>query len=273
MVQASEDCVARSFLRWAGSKRQLVPDLARFWNDSFKRYVEPFMGSACLFFALRPNRAMLGDINRELVETFKIVRSNPRELAAQLDRLPQGENAFYDLRRQSPEALSSIDAAARFIFLNRYCFNGLFRTNREGQFNVPYGPTRSGHLPGERELIAAATLLRRASLKCSDFEAMLLNVQKDDFVYLDPPFAISNRRMFRQYGPSTFGLRDLDRLENALIRMDRRGAGFVVSYACCKEARLAFSRWPMRKVFVRRNIAGFTHCRRRAAELLISNLL
>jgi len=263
----------KPFLRWAGSKRQLVPTLLSFWDDSFTRYVEPFMGSACLFFAIQPKLALLSDINGELVEAFKIVRSHPKELALRLTHLPKGEHAYYELRNKRPEGLSPFDAAARFLFLNRYSFNGLFRTNRSGHFNVPYAPSKTGQLPTESDLVAASGLLRRASLRASDFDAVLAQVQKGDFVYLDPPFAVANRRMFKQYGPDTFGLADLARLGAALVRLDHQGVAFVVSYAYCREALIAFSNWPTRKVFVRRNIAGFTQCRRTAAELLISNLL
>jgi DNA adenine methylase len=176
------------------------------------------------------------------------------------------------MRREDPNALPRIDAAARFIFLNRFCFNGLFRTDSAGRFNVPYGGSKVGHLPSVAELRRAARALKSARLVRGDFERVLEHAKAGDFVYLDPPFAVENRRVFRQYGPQTFGLNDLARLAEALVELDHRGAAFVVSYAYCSEALDAFAQWNKRKLFVNRNIAGFRRFRRRAAELIVTNI-
>lgn len=276
-VAAQDDQATRTsqqpspFLRWAGSKRQLVPQLASFWRPSFIRYVEPFMGSACLFFSIQPKTAVLNDLNAELVNTFSVVRTRPGSLALRLTSLPRGRRSFLRLRDQDPSHLGKIDAAARFIFLNRFCFNGLFRTNRQGRFNVPYAPTRTGHLPSAQELATASRSLRCATLTSHDFATTLAQTQRGDFVYLDPPFAVENRRVFRQYGPQTFGLDDLRRLSAQLHTLDRKGVAFLLSYACCPEGRSAFRFWPSRRVRVHRNVAGFAHFRRTAIELLVSN--
>ena len=127
---------ASPFLRWAGSKRQLLPVLAAYWSDDYCRYVEPFAGSACLFFHLQPPKALLADINQELVLTYQVVRSHPHEVAAALGCLRKSRSNFLDLRAAVPTLLSAPQRAARFIYLNRFCFNGLYRTNRKGQFNV-----------------------------------------------------------------------------------------------------------------------------------------
>ena len=167
--------------------------------------------------------------------------------------------------------LNPIDSAARFIFLNRFCFNGLYRTNLNGEFNVPYAPSKTGNLPTADELKAASGALRRASIRSGDFSTVLADVKANDFVYLDPPFAVENRRVFKQYGPQHFGVADLQRLATALTQIDRKGAAFVLSYAYCREALDMFGTWPRRKALVHRNIAGFARCRRTATELLFSN--
>lgn len=214
----------------------------------------------------------MSDLNTELVQTFRVVRERPRELARRLYKLPMGRRAFYRLRCQDPRHLSAINAAARFIYLNRFCFNGLFRTNLDGKFNVPYAPLKTGHLSTESDLEAASQALQRASVRSGDFEAGLADVRAGDFVYLDPPFAVDNRRVFKQYGPHTFGLEDLYRLSSSLRALDQRGAGFILSYAYCKEALEIFAQWPRKSVRVHRNVAGFAHCRRTATEVIISNL-
>ena len=139
---------AKPFLRWAGSKKKQVPTLARFWNCGFDRYIEPFMGSACLFFDLQPKDAVLGDINNDLIRTFLAVRDHPRAVANRLTKIPLGKRSYYAIRKQRLSDLDPVEAAARFIFLNRYCFNGLYRTNEAGRFNVPYAPLGTGRLVG-----------------------------------------------------------------------------------------------------------------------------
>jgi DNA adenine methylase len=119
----------KTFLRWAGSKKRLISKLRPYWGEGFRRYVEPFMGSAALFFALEPSEAVLSDINSALVETFCEVRDHPRAVYNRLLRLPLGEDAYYRIRQKDASQLSLLDRVARFVYLNRFCFNGLYRTN------------------------------------------------------------------------------------------------------------------------------------------------
>ena len=229
------------------------------------------MGSACLFFALAPEKALLGDINSELVDTYATVRDHPLGVHNAIAKLPKGKESYYDIRSDDVSRWTATRRAARFIYLNRYCFNGLYRTNRQGAFNVPYSGARTGPLPTLADLRIVANVLKRARIRCTDFETVLKAVKCGDFVYLDPPFAVSNRRIFRQYDPSSFGLGDLSRLADCLTTIDERGASFLVSYAVCKEASAAFSEWYIRRVFTQRNISGFAKHRRRAVEILVSN--
>src|SRR5262249_53260973 len=148
--------------RWAGSKRQLIPELRRFWSSDIVRYIEPFAGSACLFFALRPKRAILGDVNRELIDTYREVKYRPTPVADLLDPLSRSKRTYYKLRRADPSELNAAQKAARFIYLNRFCFNGLYRTNRAGKFNVPYGTTGTGELATRDQLIQYSRALRAA---------------------------------------------------------------------------------------------------------------
>jgi DNA adenine methylase len=229
------------------------------------------MGSACLFFELRPDEAVLTDINGDLIRTFVAVLDHPQAVSNRLGKIPLGKRSYYSIRKQRLADLGDADAAARFIFLNRFCFNGLYRTNQTGGFNVPYGSSGTGRLPTAAELWSVASALRNSTITRADFEQTLERTTAGDFVYLDPPYAVGNRRVFRQYGPSSFGLHDLQRLADALVSMDDRGVKFVLSYASCAEATEFFKRWTRRKIYIRRNIAGFATHRRRAGEVLISN--
>lgn len=263
---------AGPFIRWAGSKRKLLPKLVPYWGTDYKRYVEPFMGSACLFYAIQPAKAVLGDANSRLVDTFVTVRDHPLAVWRRLQAIPLGPDSYYLIREMQGQSLDKVDCAAHFIFLNRFCFNGLYRTDSTGRFNVPYSSSRTGNLPTQQELSLASRALRSADLVCADFEEVLLTTKRGDFAYLDPPYAVGNRRMFRQYGPDCFGTDDLGRLAKALIQIDNRGVHFVLSYALCKEALDILGGWNTRRVFTQRNISGFSNKRRRAVEVIISNI-
>jgi DNA adenine methylase len=169
-----------------------------------------------------------------------------------------------------PPPVSWLERATRFFLLNRYCFNGLYRTNRDGAFNVPYGPARSGKFPTLATFHAHARTLRRARLVCSDFEDLIrANAARGDFFYIDPPYATGRGRAFNEYGPALFTVSDLERLVACLHYIERRNGAFVLSYADCDEARDAFAGWPRYRARTTRNISGFSSNRRRVNELLI----
>lgn len=261
----------KPFLRWAGSKKRLLPKLVSYWDNGFSRYIEPFMGSAALFFEIKPSNAILSDMNSELVEAFIAVRNHPRAVYNRLLHFPLGKDAYYQIRQKDASKLPTLDRVARFVYLNRFCFNGLYRTNKKGQFNVPYAASKTGRLPSLKELYTVAKALSVAQIKTADFEETLQNLQPGDFVYMDPPYAVQNRRIFCQYGPDCFGTEDLNRLASALPFIDHCGATFLVSYAMCREALDAFKGWHIRRAQTQRSIAGFSRHRRKAWELLVSN--
>lgn len=264
--------MASPFLRWAGSKRQHVPFLRRYWDATkHKRYIEPFAGSAALFFAVAPRRAVLGDLNGELIQTYRALRRDPAAVHRKLARFATGRAAYYKLRAMSGHG-DATWLAARFIYLNRFCFNGLYRTNFLGEFNVPYGAPKNDHLPSLKQLHACAQLLSRARLVHNDFRRPLGMVERGDFVYMDPPYAVSRRRVFVAYSKEPFSTKDLIDLATWLEEIDRRGASFVLSYADSHEARSLFGRWKRRRFAVRRNMAGFSGARRNHYELFVSNI-
>jgi DNA adenine methylase len=259
-------------LRWAGSKRKILPTLSKYWDPKYTRYVEPFAGSAALFFSLQPGRAVLGDINRELMETYKVVRESPDDVYDAVVRIKRNATTYYALRSKDLATLSTFERAVRFIYLNRYCFNGIYRTNKAGRFNVPYANKKPGVIPSIEQFRRCANLLHRADLRAADFGNVLRTVRKNDFVYLDPPYAVQSRRIFRQYDERDFLQQDLRRLKEHLLNIQRKGAFFILSYADCKEIRSEFADWQMCRVRVRRNIAGFVSARRTATEVIVTNI-
>jgi DNA adenine methylase len=271
MVVDKESTSTTPFLRWAGSKRQVLPQLAAYWNFRFSRYIEPFAGSASLFFYLAPRQAILADINHDLIFTYVQVRDNLLPVSQALGQMKNGRQSYYRWRDHPPANLDSVQKAARFIFLNRYCFNGLYRTNRLGKFNVPYGGTKTGQIPSREHLATCASLLAAARLYASSYEDTIQLTVPGDFVYLDPPYNVHATRIFKEYGPATFNEVDLKKLREHLLCLDKKGVAFVLSYCDCEEARLLSRGFSSRIIFVRRNIAGFASNRRIASELLISN--
>lgn len=261
----------KPFLRWAGSKRQILNRLLGFWPGGSVRYIEPFCGSACLFFSVEPCEAILGDLNWELVRTLRAVRDNVDAVIDHVRRLPLGEASYYKIREQDPRELSDTRAAARFIYLNRYCFNGLYRTNLKGRFNVPYGRQKTLTPIGATAIRKASHLLTRARLIHGDFAATLAHAQPGDFVFIDPPYAVDQRRVFSEYVPGSFSATDLARLKKALHHLEENGARFLVTYADSREGRELLGPWKPRRVASRRNIAGFSGDRRKSYELLAAS--
>lgn len=257
--------------RWAGSKRKSLRTLAAFWSEKFDRYIEPFVGSACLFLKLKPRAAILADLNSSLIDSYRTIRRAPRAVARALYAIPRDSSTYYRVRRQIKSATNAIDRAAFFVYLNRNCFNGIYRTNRDGEFNVPFGADQ-GQYPRICDFETTAQMLRKSKLLACDFGSTLRELRKGDFVYLDPPFAATGVRTFVEYGKHSFGEDDLDRLSRHLDRIDNHGASFLVSYADCPRARVIAKRWNCKAIEVRRQIAGFTSNRKMAEELLMTNL-
>ncbi len=264
----------RPLLRWAGSKQKLLPKISAYWKEGYNRYLEPFVGSGALFYSIAPSRAVLSDINGDLIDCLKTVKKRPGEVYKRLIEIPKGKESFYKVREMDPTALRMCERAARFIFLNRYCFNGLYRTNQQGKFNVPYAASGTGGIQSRDIFMSSAKRLSGVTIECGDFEDVIRRyARKGDFVYFDPPYAVSARRIFSEYGKKSFGKDDLERLRQLLRELDKRSVAWVLSYAYSKEALETFRYWPMKKVFAQRNIAGFAKHRRKAAELIVTNAL
>lgn len=257
-------------LRWAGSKRRLLPALLSAVPSNFGCYYEPFVGSACLFFALSPSKAILGDVNSDLIDAYDVIRSQPARVARAVHEMPATARHYYRLRSVRPATLRPIARAARFVYLNRHCFNGVYRINRTGQFNVPRGQ-RTGALPAVDNFRRCAEVLGRAELRAEDFESSLRDVRAGDFVYLDPPYASKTRTTYGEYSYDSFEQDDLPRLLKALRRLDRLGATFLLSYTYRSTLRADLSRWHMKRVAVQRHVAGFADHRHRVYEILVSN--
>jgi DNA adenine methylase len=257
------------FLRWAGSKRRILPVLVASAPAHFETYVEPFAGSACLFFALRPSKAILGDFNAELMSAYRVARRSPRKIAEALSHLPISDSAYRRARAKNLDSLTIFQRAVRFIYLNRLCFNGVYRTNQDGRFNVPMG-TRTGAMPTSDHIAACAAQLRGKTLLTADFEETLGLAHRHDFAYLDPPYSPPRPRK-GEYGYGTFGDVDLARLVKAINSAHHRGVRILLSYSASEYLSSAFATWHRRTIKARRHVAAAPRARVIETDMLIAN--
>ena len=234
-VLARATAVAAPIVKWVGGKTRLLPEIVARLPRSYGRYYEPFSGGAAVFFHLAPERAVLSDRNPDLIATYKAVAEDPdgvlRRLA--LHRDAHGEEHYYATRaRWNDRSVdwSSLDRAATFIYLNRTCYNGLWRVNRGGGFNVPMGRYKNPLICDPAGLHAAARVLRNASLRCGDYAAAVADAQPGDLVYFDPPYdPVTTTANFVSYTADAFGPDDQRKLAALAHALVERGVGVVLS--------------------------------------------
>lgn len=257
-------------LRWAGSKKKLLPRLLGAAGSNKGTYYEPFLGSAALFLSLAPRKAVLSDLNPHLIQAYKVTKASPEEVWQLLSRLPSTPDFYYALRSLNWVSLNAVDRAVRFIYLNRYCFNGVYRTNLNGGFNVARG---DGHLgiPSWEVFNAFAKKLKRVSVVEGDFEAVLNKAGENDFIYIDPPYIDLGKRNRGEYGAGTFGQNDVTRLASGAKSASDRGAKVLVSYRYSEELIDLFSGWNLQSFDVARSVSCNTGKRASAKEILLTN--
>lgn len=220
------------FLKWAGGKRWLVQHPEFEFPEFDGKYIEPFLGSASVFFSIRPRDAILADINSELICAYQAMKSEYELVLRHLKNHARqhGKRYYYQIRDEA-KPTSSAGRAARFLYLNRTCWNGLYRVNLSGKFNVPKG-TKSKVLLDTDNFEATAKALKTAQLFCSDFEPIVDKASKGDLIYADPPYTVHhNANGFIKYNEILFSWEDQTRLRDCLIRARARGAAVLISNA------------------------------------------
>lgn len=222
---------AKPILKWAGGKTQMLSDLLPKVPASYGRYIEPFFGGGALFFALQPENAIIADSNPELINMYRQVADNVDEVIRYLKKYENTSEVFYEVRSLEWETLPQAEAAARTIFLNRTCFNGLYRVNKQSKFNVPYGKYKNPKICDEDGLRAASVALKKAEILCGDYLLVLDHyAQPGDFVFLDPPYLpISEYSDFKRYTKEQFYEEDHIELAKIIMRLHERGCHVVLT--------------------------------------------
>ena len=222
---------AKPILKWAGGKTQMLNDLLPKVPSSYGRYIEPFFGGGALFFALQPENAIIADSNPELVNMYRQVANNLDDVIDYLKKYKNTSEMFYQVRALEWTELPPAEAAARTIYLNRTCFNGLYRVNRKGQFNVPYGKYVNPKICDEENLHAASKALQKAEIVCGDYLLVLEHYAKPgDFIFLDPPYLpISEYSDFKRYTKEQFYEEDHVELAKMVMRLHEMGCSVVLT--------------------------------------------
>jgi len=229
-ISLTDEISARPFLRWAGGKTWLIKHLKNVKKSGFNRYHEAFLGGGATYFYLRPpSHSYLSDLNGELIETYQAVKENVEDVIEKLRRFKNEENSYYQTRETKYS--DRIERAAQFIYLNQTSFNGIYRVNLKGKYNVPFGFRKKEFIEVET-LRNASRALANTTLFQSDFYSILENVRRGDLVFLDPPYTVShNNNGFIKYNEKIFSLGDQHRLSNLIDEIKRKDAHYILTNA------------------------------------------
>jgi len=260
----------RPFLKWAGGKQWLSRAASSLAPCDFSgRYFEPFLGGGAFFFSFLPERAVLGDANHELIAAYSVVRDKVNAVIDLLSRTEYSREAYYSTRASSPDDVAA--QAARLIYLNRTCWNGLYRVNRSGEFNVPFGRFPNPTICDENRLRAAGHALRCVDLRCGDFETSVSGATLYDFVYLDPPYITGHSdNGFLKYNAHLFSWADQCRMARMAMRLRDRGVHVLASNADAPQVVSLYTGFYYYRAMRRSLIAGAVDSRGNAAEALLS---
>lgn len=271
---ANERVKSKPFIKWAGGKSKLLTDMARLFppKQQIGRYFEPFLGGGAMFFYLQHPKSFLSDSNGDLVELFEVVQQNVEELIIALKIHNNEHDYYYKIRAQSPSDLSSIQRAARFIYLNKTCFNGLYRVNSKGEFNVPFGKYKNPTICDVEGLRAASLALQNVKIYRGDFESILSQAKPTDFIYFDPPYhPLNHTSSFTSYTSDKFGEEQQKRLAFVYAELANRGCFVMLSNSDMPLIREFYKDFQIHEILASRAINSNPEGRGKITELLIIN--
>ena len=261
-------------IKWAGGKKSLLRQYQPHFpsEGSYNRFFEPFFGGGAVFFHLQPPQSFLFDLNKELIELYQVLREDVESLIETLKQHRNEEDYFYHVRALDPATMTPIEQTARFIFLNRTCYNGLYRVNRRGQFNVPFGRYNNPTICNEKKLRAASYALQNAHLEGADFSLVLELAQAGDLIYFDPPYEpLSSTSNFTSYTSNGFSSEEQRRLAKVYRELDKRGCLLMLSNSTADLIHELYSAYQLHEISARRAINSKAGGRGAITELLVTN--
>ena len=255
---------AKPFVKWVGGKRQLLKQFRNLglyppekFNPNTNVYFEPFVGGGAVFFDLLPQKAVLSDLNNELVVTYNVIKNNVEDLIKSLKKHKHNKEYFLKIRAQKVNTLSDIEIASRFIFLNRTCFNGMYRVNSSGGFNVPFGDNKNPLICDEENLRKVSLSLKKVSITTADYKNVLKKAKKGDFIYFDPPYyPVSKTASFTGYTANAFLDKEQIELRDTFFELHKRGCFVMLSNSDTPFINLIYSELKDKKIKINKVFAG-----------------
>lgn len=262
---------ASPFLKWVGGKSQLLNELFKYIPNDYNKYIEPFVGGGALFFNLSPETAIINDSNEELINAYKIVRDDVDGLIELLRTYDYEKSFYYEMRAKSPNGLSKTERAARLIYLNKTCFNGLYRVNKKNEFNVPMGRYSNPNICDEEKLTAASKALQNTVIECGDYKDVLTKyASKGDLVYIDPPYQpVSNFSDFKRYTKEFFYQEDQVKLRDFVGELKAKGCFVIASNSYCDFILELYKDFDIKVVSAKRYINKIAERRNNINEVII----
>lgn len=268
-----ETKLAKPFLRWAGGKRWLKKEIDSLVNiNNFDCYHEPFVGGGAILFHLKPSNAFISDANEELINTYNAIKENPNIVIQFLKSFDKDKDSYYLIRIQNFE--NQFEKAAQFIYLNQMSFNGIYRVNSSGGYNVPYGNREKYEFDYENILLVS-DFLQNINIRHCDFQESLNNIGENDLVFLDPPYTIAhNLNGFVQYNQKIFSLEDQYRLTESIDQIKEKGANYILTNAAHSKVKEIFDKENDRLLEISRAsvVGGRNSSRGQYSEYLFTNL-
>lgn len=270
--------MARPVLKWVGGKRRLIEQITSLFPEdySIRAYHEPFFGGGALFFHLEPSRGSINDVNKRLMNFYRVLKEKPRELIEEASQYNYDKAEYYSLRtRFNEEQLTDVEDAAILLYLNKTGYNGLYRVNSKGKYNVPFGRYKNPRIVDEERIMTASKLLENISIHSERFDSVKKQAEKGDMVYFDPPYLpVSETSDFTAYSKSGFGYEDHILLKDTCLDLDERGVYFVQSNSYVKPILELYENNGFRIEIVQMNraINSKTSKRGEVNEILVTNI-
>lgn len=274
-----QESLVTPVVKWVGGKRQIMDDINKYIPKDFSCYYEPFLGGGAVLFEIQPKKAVVNDLNTELINLYKVIETNVEELINELKEYKNTSDFFYEIRsldrdKKTYNNLTNIQKAARLHYLNKTCFNGLFRVNQQGEFNTPFGRYKSPDIVNEEKLRAVSRYFNKVNItfKNTDFEEAVKGIRKSAFVYFDPPYdPVSDSSNFTGYTKGGFNKEEQIRLKNLCDRLDKRGVRFLLSNSSTDFILYLYKDYNIKKVRAKRSINANARKRGEVDEILVMN--
>lgn len=256
-------------LKWAGGKRWFVSNHKDLLPKKFNKYIEPFLGSGAVFFSVQPEQALISDLNPELINLYEVIRDEPLKLENKLKEHQRKHSTEYYYAMRALQPRTKITTAARTLYLNRTCWNGLYRVNLKGEFNVPKG-TKDSVVLATDDFSSLSKILSKAEIKCQDFQESIDAAEEGDFLFVDPPYTVAhNNNGFVKYNQNLFSWKDQLRLRDALLAAVQRGVEVVLTNAAHNSVKEIYSNFDQLVVERAGVISGLKTSRGKYEELVI----